>query len=71
MTRMYSGFSDLPKDIQEGVRVFHPKDFETWISEPVPALGKRSVLDVINSGEEGVYELRRYIAIVKERSFSS
>jgi hypothetical protein len=65
MSHKYNNFQDLPRDIQVALRMFRPIDFETSVSQPIPALGNRSVLDVINGGYEGEVELRQYIATVK------
>lgn len=60
-TTTYQTFDDLPEWATTRIRRFRPKDAETWIFEPVPALDNQSFIDVMNEGEDGVNRVRRYL----------
>lgn len=56
----YKELRDLPEDIQDYVRKLDQPDDESWIRKPIPALGHRSVLDVIND-PDGVGRVREFL----------
>jgi hypothetical protein len=60
-TAAFSQFNDLPVDMQTGIKKFRPHDYATFIFESVPALGNRSVIDVMNDGEKGEQAVRDYV----------
>jgi uncharacterized protein (DUF2384 family) len=57
----FEKFEDLPSWVTERVRRFRPKDAETWVFDPVPALENRSVMELMNRDETGRNQVRRYL----------
>lgn len=62
-------FQDLPAWAQVSIKTIQPFNYESWIDEPVPALGGRSVVEVFRCGMEGEAELREYFARVIGKFF--
>ncbi len=60
-TKQYQKFTDFPDWATSRIYKFRPDDAETWIFNPVPALGNQSILDVINQGEAGKVKVRLYL----------
>ena len=54
-------FSKLPLWVRQKINEFGVSDPENWIKKPIPALGERSVLEVLNS-QGGEVVLRDYFA---------
>jgi len=52
-------FDDLPSRVKVAIRECSPSnDLEKWIHSPIPALGNRSVVEIIsNQGGEGELEI--------------
>ncbi len=63
-------FDSLPEWLQAPIKQMRPKDYATWINEPVPALHGRSVVTVFKMGDTGEQELREYITKVIGQFFS-
>jgi len=62
-------FRDLPDWAQDAVKKIRPFDYDSWIAEPVPALGSRSVAEVFRCGAKGEAELREYFRRVIGKFF--
>ena len=56
-----SRFEELPDDIQDKLMRFHPRDYPTFVFEPIPALEDQSIINTINSGPEGETLVRDYL----------
>ena len=57
---MATTFESLPIWVQRAMQKLRGDDYAEAIHNPVPALGGRSVVQVYESGENGVRELREY-----------
>lgn len=66
---LYRTFPDLPEWAKSRIHLIAPKDAETWIYEPVPALDNQSFIDLMNQGEDGRNTLRRYLNTVMGKFF--
>ena len=67
--KTFNNFSDLPEWVTKRVRRFRPKDAETWVFDPVSALSDQSVMELMNSGDEGQNSVRRYLNNVMSKFF--
>ena len=53
----YETLVDLPNNIRLRIAEIAPSsDMEAWVRTPIPALGGRSVLDVMNEEERDIAE---------------
>ena len=59
--KKYTKLDELPNWVTAKVHQFRPRDAEKWIFESVSALDNKSVMELMNSGEEGQNEVRRYL----------
>jgi hypothetical protein len=56
-------FPQLPNWVQVKIRELNVSDPETWIQQSIPALGNRSVLEILRT-PDGELVLRDYFAKV-------
>ncbi len=68
-TFQYKEFAELPAWVTKPVRVFRPNDAGTWVFAPVPALGDRSVMDLMNSNDDDQKLVRQYLLNVMGKFF--
>ena len=57
---LYRRLEDLPEDIQDYVRQLMQPDAQAWVRQPIPALGRQSVLDAMN-GSDGERRVREFL----------
>jgi hypothetical protein len=69
MKERYLRFDDLPHWVQDFVRQICCGEEQTWVYEPVPALDGKSVMDLMNDGEEGERRVRAYVTAVIGKFF--
>jgi len=60
----YDSFDDLPAGLQERVMAIASDDVESWLRNPIPALGGKSVLEQLND-EDGYAKLCEYLTKVE------
>ena len=66
----YIHFNELPEWATRRIVVFRPNDATTWVqSDPVPALNNKTFIEVMNQGEEGSLQARKYLNDVLSRFF--
>jgi hypothetical protein len=62
----YKTFTDLPNHIRRRVEVVAPStDLQHWVMERIPALGNRSVLDVMNEDGDAEEKVLQFLVKVE------
>jgi uncharacterized protein (DUF2384 family) len=64
MPHNYQSFEDLPLGLQERVKAIASDDVESWLRNPIPALGSKSFLDQLNE-EDGYAKVCEYLLKVE------
>jgi len=64
MPHNYKSFEDLPAGLQKRVKAIASDDVETWLRNPIPALGGKSFLDQLNE-EDGYAKISEYLTNVE------
>lgn len=59
----YSTFRDLPSWLEERVFNIAGNQSELWVDEKIPALGERSIIEVMNL-KDGEQRIRAYLSTV-------
>ncbi|MEO0575473.1 MAG: hypothetical protein AAF004_08415 [Pseudomonadota bacterium] len=60
---VYKSLNDLPLWLRERIAKLAGDQAESWIHDEVPALGKKSVIEVMNL-EDGEQRIRAYLQAV-------
>ncbi|MCE5328177.1 MAG: MbcA/ParS/Xre antitoxin family protein [Planctomycetaceae bacterium] len=69
MALEYENFEDLPEWVKDVVSVIRADDVREWVFKPVPALCGKSIMTLMNNGEEGQQQVRDYVNAVKGKFF--
>ncbi len=56
----YSDLDDLPNGIKKLIMELHPRDYQEWVHESIPALDDLSIIETINS-DNGMAKLNQYL----------
>jgi len=64
MPDKYESFNDLPAGLQSRVRAIASDDVESWLRNPIPALGGKSFLGQLNE-KEGYAKICEYLTKVE------
>ncbi len=61
---VYKSFSDLPPWLTERIAQLEGVQAESWAREPIPALGKKSIIETMNL-EDGEQRVRAYLQTIE------
>jgi hypothetical protein len=62
--RKYEAYGDLPRDLRVRIEAVEPADPARWAGSAIPALGGRSILEVMNENG-GDTRVREFIARIE------
>jgi hypothetical protein len=54
----YTCFADLPQNLKSRIKRLNQPNLEKWISQKIPALGNKSILETMNeeNGHNKIYD---------------